>query len=181
MSMVSNVVTNAVTMFLVVVAVTVLPRLISRRPKTLKTTTKESGEKSIDVPKLLYWLIYVGALLFCILGIWVYLFSDEPIAGMGFIILCLIFIIPIAIFHFADTSVDWSDEFISGAKSGVSLKKNRIFWDDVVSAKFHPNQTIQIKDKSSKSVFWSVYYVGWYEIIVDLRRIRPDIDTSDFE
>ena len=46
MSMVSNVVTNAVTMFLVVVAVTVLPRLISRRPKTLKTTTKESGEKS---------------------------------------------------------------------------------------------------------------------------------------
>jgi len=78
-------------------------------------------------------------------------------------------------------SVEWSTKYIEGAKSGSSFKKNRIYWDDIVSVKRHPNQSFSIKDKGGKSVYWSMLYAGWEELIDDLRRFRPDIDTSDFD
>ena len=175
------IISNAITMAIVAADVTTIPILISRSTKSTKLKTKENGEKSIDAGKFIYFLVYGFSALFIVLGLWVGLFADSPIAGIIFIALGLIIVIPMAVFQFADTSVDWSNVYLIGAKSGMSIKKNHILWENVVSAKLHPNQTIQIKDKSGKSVFWSVYYLGWHEIIEDLRRIRPDIDTSDFE
>ena len=125
--------------------------------------------------------MYGGGAAFTIVGLLVYLFSDEPIAGIVFGVLGLVLIIPAILLTFVDTTVNWSSEYICGAKSGVSIKKNRILWDDVEFVKYHPNHTIQIKDKSGSSVLLSVYYNGWKEIIGDLRAIRPDIDTSDFD
>lgn len=174
-------VTGASTMAIVVAAVTVLPKLIGRITKSAKAKINENGEKSIDVTNLLYWMLYGGASLSPIVGIGVYLFTDEPLAGIGFIILGLVFILPTAILQFADTSVDWTNEYISGARTGASLKKNRILWSDVESATFHPNLSIEITDRFGKSVFLSVFQSGWYEFIEDLRHIRPDIEADDFE
>lgn len=177
MALITSVVTSAI----IGVAVTTIPALFSRKSRLVKAKAKNNGEKFIKYSSFVFWVIYGGGALFSILGVLVYFLSEEPVAGIIFIILGLVFLLPMAVMQFFDTSVNWSSEYICGARSGVSLRKNCILWDDVDFAKFHPYQTIQLKDKSGKSVFWSVYHNGWYEIIEDLRRIRPDIDTSDFD
>lgn len=126
-------------------------------------------------------MIYGGGALFTILGVLVYFFSSEPIGGIIFIVLGLIFLLPMMAIQIVNTSVNWTSEYVHGAKSGVSLRKNKILWTDVIEAKLLPNQTIQVKDKFCRKVVWSVYHKGWFEIIDDLRHIKPDIDTSDFD
>lgn len=177
MAFISGVFTSA----MVVAAVSVIPAIFSRKSKLAKAKSKENGEKYIELSKFVFWLIYGVGISFTILGVFVYVFSEEPIAGVGFISMGFVFLLPTAFLHFVDTSVSWTSEFISGAKSGVSIKKNSVFWNDIVMAKYHANHTIQLKDKLGKSVFWTVYHNGWHEIIDDLRLIRPDIDTSDFD
>ncbi len=177
MALISSALTSAIVAF----AVTAVPILFSRKSKRVKVKASNSGEKTIDYASFVFWVIYGGGALFSIIGVLVYWLSDEPIAGIVFLVLGLILLIPALLLQFVDTSVNWSSESISGAKSGVSLKKNRILWKDIISVKSHPNQTIELKDSAGKSVVWSVYYNGWYEIISDLRRLRPDIDTSNFE
>jgi len=172
---------SALTMGAVVLAVNLLPKVVGRKAKSTQARIKDNGDKSIDVNKFIYWGIYTVAGLFIFLGVWVYFSTDEPIAGLGFIFMGLVFILPMALLQFADTSVDWSPEYIWGAKSGFNIKKNKVYWDDIVSVIFHPNYSIQVKDKSEKSVYWSVYYSGWYEIVEDLRALRPDLDFSDFD
>jgi len=174
-------ITSGITFAIIGFAVSAVPALFSRKSKLVKAKTKANGEKYIDYSSFVFWVIYGSAALFSLIGLLVYLFSNEPVAGIIFIALGLIFLLPMGIIQFVDTSINWTSDYICGARSGVSLKKHLILWDDVVLAKLHPNQTIQLKDKFGKSVHWSVYHNGWYEIIEDLRLIRPDIDTSDFE
>lgn len=174
-------ITSAFTSAIIIAAVTAVPALFKRKSKLVKAKTKENGEKYIEYSSFIFWMVYCSGASFTILGVLVYLFSDEPVAGIIFIVLGLIFVLPTAFLQFVDTSVNWTDKYICGAKSGVSIKKNRILWNNVEMINYHPNHTIQIKDKSGESVFWSIYHNGWYEIIDDLRRIRPDIDTSDFD
>lgn len=174
-------ITSTFTSAIVIAAVSVVPALFSRKSKSVKAKTKENGEKCIDLSSFFFWIIYGGGAAFTIIGLLVYLFSDEPIAGISFGVLGLVFIMTAFLFTFVDTTVNWSSKYICGAKSGVSLKKNRILWDEVEFVKYHPNQTIQIKGTAGNSVVWSVYYNGWNEIIEDLRAIRPDIETSDFD
>ena len=174
-------ITSAFTSAIVMAAVTAIPVLFSRKSKTLKAKTKENEEKYIELSSFVFWIIYGGCVVFTIAGLLIYLFSDEPIAGIMFGVLGLVLIMPAILLTFVDTTVNWSSKYICGAKSGVSIKKNQILWDEVEFIKNHPNHTIQIKDKSGKSVFFSVYYNGWNEVISDLRAIRPDIDTSDFD
>ncbi len=174
-------ITSALTSAIVVAAVSVIPALFSRKSKSVKAKIKENGEKYIELSSFVFWIIYGGGAAFTIVGLLVYLFSDEPIAGIIFGVLGLVLIVPSILLTFVDTTVNWSSEYICGAKSGVSIKKNKILWDDVVLAKYHPNHTIQIKDNLGKNVVLSVYYNGWNEVIGDLRAIRPDIDTSDFD
>lgn len=173
--------TSALTTIIVVTVVTAIPAFLMRKPKPVKVKVNESGEKCIDLSPDFFWLTYPTASLFLILGVYVFLFTDEPWAGIGFLAMGLIFILSTAALHALDTSVNWTSEYINGARSGGSVKKNKLFWDDVVSAKSLTNETFQLQDKLGKSVHWSVYQTGWYEIIEDLRRIRPDIDTSDFD
>ena len=173
-------ITSAFTSAIVIAAVSVIPALFSRKSKSVKAKTKENGEKYIELSSFVFWVIYGGGAVFTIVGLLVYLFSDEPEAGIISGVLGLVLIMPAILLTFVDTTVNWSSKYICGAKSGVSIKKNRILWEDVEFVKYHPNNTIQIKDKTGNSVFWSVYYNGWSEVISDLRAIRPDIDTSDF-
>ncbi|GGX65684.1 hypothetical protein GCM10011309_14930 [Litorimonas cladophorae] len=177
MALISSVFTSAI----IIATVSAFPAFFGRKSKLAKVKFQESGEKYIELSKFLFWLIYGVGASFTILGVFVYLFSEEPIAGVGFTIMGLVFLVLTAFLQFIDTSVSWTSEIISGAKSGVSIKKNSIFWNDIVMAKYHANHTIQLKDKLGKSVFWTVYHNGWHEIIDDLRLIRPDIDTSDFD
>lgn len=172
---------SAFTSAIVIAAVSVIPGLFSRKSKSIKAKIKGNGEKYIELSSFVFWVIYGGGAAFTIVGLLVYLFSDEPIAGIIFGVLGLVLIVPAILLTFVDTTVNWSPEYICGAKSGVSIKKNRILWDDVELAKYHPNHTIQIKDKSGNSVVFSVYHNGWNEVIGDLRAIRPDIDTSNFD
>lgn len=174
-------ITSAFTSAIVIAAVSAVPALFSRKSKSVKAKTKENGEKYIEYSSFIFWIIYGGGALFTVLGVLIYLFSNEPIAGIIFGVLGLVLIIPAILLTFVDTTVNWSPEYICGAKSGVSIKKNRILLSDVEFVKYHPNHTIQIKGKSGNNVFWSVYHNGWNEIIGDLRAIRPDIDTSDFD
>ena len=177
MSLIASTFTSAI----IILAVTVVPLIFSRRSKLAKAKMKDNGEKYIDYSNFIFWVIYGGGSIFFVLGVLVYLFSDEPIAGIIFIIMGLIFLLPMVFVQVADTTINWTSDYICGPKSSMRLKKNRIFWDDITSLVAHPNQTIQLKDKFGKSVYWSVYFNGWYEVIQDLRRIRPDIDTSDFD
>lgn len=172
---------NAFTSTIIIAAVTAIPALFRGKSKKIAAKRKENGEKYIEYSSFVFWVIYGGGASFSIIGVLVYLFSDEPRAGIIFIVLGLIFLLPMALLQFFDTSVNWTKDYICGAKSGIRLKKNCVFWKDVESIKYQPNHTIQVKDKSGKSVFWSVYHNGWHEIIDDLRHIRPDIDLSDFE
>lgn len=174
-------ITSAFTSAIVVAAVSAVPALFRRKSKSVKAKTKENGEKYIELSSFVFWIIYGCGAFFTVLSVLIYLFTNEPFAGIVFGVFGLILIIPAILLTFADTTVNWSSEYIHGAKSGVSIKKNRILWDDVVFVKYHPNHTIQIKDKLGNSVFWSVYYNGWKEIIGDLKAIRPDVDTSDFD
>ena len=174
-------ITSAFTSAIVIASVTAIPALYRRKSKLVKASTNENGEKYIEYSNFVFWIIYGGGASLTILGVLIYLLSNEPVAGIISILMGLIFLLPTVVLQFVDTSVNWSSVYICSARSGVSLKKNRILWDDVVLAKYHPNHTIQIKDKSGKSVYWSVYHNGWHEIINDLRRIRPDIDTSNFD
>ena len=174
-------ITSALTSAIVAFAVTSVPILFSRKSKRVKVKASDNGEKTIDYASFVFWVIYGAGAILSTIGVLVYWLSDEPIAGIIFVALGLILLLPALLLQFVDTSVNWSSEYISGAKSGFSLKKNRILWEDIVSVVFHPNQTIELKDSAGKSVVWSVYYDGWYEIISDLRRLRSDIDTSDFE
>jgi len=174
-------ITSALTSAIVAFAVTSMPILFSRKSKRVKVKASNNGEKTIDYASFVFWVIYGGGALFSLIGVLDYWLSDDPIAGIIFWVMGLILLLPALLLQFIDTSVNWSSEYISGAKSGVSLKKNRILWEDIISVKSHPNQTIELKDAAGKSVVWSVYYNGWHEIISDLRRLRPDIDTTDFE
>ena len=172
---------SAITFAIIVLAISMTPVLISRKTKLVEARRNEKGEKTIDYSHSIFWFIYVGGALFSIIGALVYLFSEDAIGGSILFVMGLIFILPMAIIQFADTSINWSHEYIRGAKSGVRLKKNLILWDDVEWVKFHSNNTIQVKDTFGKSVYWTVYHNDWKAIIKDLRRIRPDIDLSDFE
>lgn len=174
-------ITSALTSAIVAFAVTSVPILFSRKSKRVKVKASYNGEKTIDYASFVFWVIYGGGAIFSTIGVLVYWLSDEPIAGIIFLVLGLILLLPTLLLQFVDTSINWSSEYISGAKSGVSLKKNRILWEDIVSVESHPNQTIELKDSAGKSVVWSVYYNGWHEIITDLQRLRPDIDTSSLE
>lgn len=174
-------ITSAFTSAIVIVSVTAIPALFRRKSKLVKASTKENGEKYIELSNFVFWIIYGCGASFTVLGVLAYLLSSEPIAGIMFILMGLILLLPTVVLQFVDTAVNWSSVYICGARSGMSYKKNRILWDDVVLIKYHPNHTIQIKDKSGKSIYWSVYHNGWHEIINDLRRIRPDIDTSNFD
>jgi len=174
-------ISSAFTMAIIATAVTILPKLLGRKTKSAKSKISKNGVKSIDLANFVLWGLYGVSSLFLFVGIGVYLFTDEPWAGIAFIMMGLVFLFLTAIIHFADTSVEWTTEYISGAKSGTSFKKNRLLWDDVISANFLPNQTIKISDTSGKNIFLSVYQNGWHEIIEDLRHIRPDISTCDFK
>ena len=174
-------ITSAFTSAIVAFAVTAVPILFSRKSKRFKVKASDNGEKTIDYASFLFWVTYGSGALFSITGILVYWLSDEPIAGIIILAMGLILLFPTLLLQFVDTTVNWSPEYIQGAKSGVSLKKNRILWKDIISIKAHPNQTIELKNKAGESVFWSVYYNGWHEIVPDLRPLRPNIDTSDFD
>lgn len=168
------------TMAIVAVSVTVIFKVMENGTKPAKVKINENGEKTSDIHPFIYWFTYGASSFFALVGLGVLLFTDEPFAGLGGIAMGFIFFLPIAILHRGDTSVEWTDEYITGAKRAGSFKKHRILWSDVVSATFHKDKTIQIKDKFGKSVFSSVFEKGWYEIIEDLRRLRPDINTDDF-
>lgn len=174
-------ITNAITSTIVAAAITVIPALFRRKSSSIKAKTSENGEKFIDYSKFVFWFLYGSGATFTILGILVYLLSDNLFAGMVFIIIGIAILLPSVLPIFANTTITWSTQYICGPKSGWHLKKHSILWQDVELAKYHPNHTVQIKDKSGRSVFWSVYYNGWHEIISDLRLLRPDIDTSDFD
>ena len=173
--------TSALTFFIIGLAVTALPTLFMRKSKMVAAKTKDNGEKYIDYSNFVFWFIYGCGVSFIVIGALVFLFSDEPGAGIGFVALGLIFLIPTLILQLCDTTINWSPEYICGAKSGTRLKKNTILWPDVILVKLHPNKTIQLQDKSGKNIYWSIYHNGWYRIIEDLRLLRPDIDTSDFD
>lgn len=176
-----SLITSALTSAIIAFAVSTAPILIGRRTKLAKAKRKENGEKTIDYASSVFGMIYgVGALL-TILGVLVYFFSGDPIAGIIFIVMGLIFLLPMMVIQIVDTSVNWTSEYVHGAKSGTGLRKNRVLWTDAIEANLLPNQTIQIKDKYGRKVVWSVYHKGWHEIIDDLRHIRPDFDTSDFD
>ena len=174
-------ITSAFTSVIIIAAVSVIPALFRRKSKTIKARTKENGEKYIDYASFVFWFIYGVGALFSILGILVYLFSDEPLAGIAFVVMGLIFFIPVLFLQFTDTTVNWTSDYICGAMSAYRFKKNRILWENIVTAQYHANHTLQLKDASGKSVFWSVYHNGWHAVIDDLRRIRPDIDATDFD
>ncbi|WP_026941712.1 hypothetical protein [Hellea balneolensis] len=177
MATVSAIFTSAI----VAAAVSVIPAFLSRKTANIKAKSLESGEKYIELSKYLFWFVYTASTLFIVLGALVCLFTDEPITGVGFIFMGFVFFLPMAILQSIDTSINWTSEYINGAKSGSSLKKNKILWKDISLAKLHPNYTLQLKDKSGKSVVWSIYHSGWREIIDDLRLIRPDIEIGDFD
>lgn len=176
-----SLITSALTSAIIAFAVSTVPILIGRRTKLAKAKRKENGDKTIDYASSVFGMIYGGGALFTILGVLVYFFSNEPIAGIMFIVMGLIFLLPIMVIQIVDTSLNWTSDYIEGARSGVSLRKNKLSWDDIIQVKHLPNQTIQVKDKSDRKVVWSVYHKGWHEIIDDLQHIRPDIDTSDFD
>jgi len=174
-------VTDWLTMAIVMGVVTYLPLLVLRKTRHVKAKAKACGEKYIDISQFFFWFVYLGGSGFSIVGVSVFLFTDEAGAGLGFIAMGLLFILSAAIIFVLDTSVSWTLDYIYGARSGSTVKKHKIYWDDIISFKVLPNQTFQLQDKSGKSVHWSVYQAGWYEIIEDLRRLRPDIDTSDLD
>ncbi len=174
-------ITSGLTTAIIVGVVSTVPLLIKRNSRTGKTQKNDKGEKSVDLFKPIFWIFYPICAAFMVLGLYVTISENELVAGIILLSIGAILLIPFIILHLSKTSVDWTSEFIVGAKSGVSIKRHKILWRDTVSAKYHANHTMEIKDKFGKKVFCSVYHKGWPEIIEDLRRIRPDIDTSDFD
>lgn len=172
--------TTAISTAIAIAAVAAFPALYRRQTKFARAKTTNDGNNYIDYSNFVFWMIYAISGIFIALGVGVYMFSDEPYAGIFFIVLGLTFLLPTLLLKRADTSVSWTSKYITGAKSGYSLKKNRILWSDIVSAKYHANHTIQIIDILGKSVFWSIYYQGWHEIISELQRRRPDIQIENF-
>lgn len=169
------------TSILIVSVVTIFPAFLMRRSKRVKAKSKACGEKFIDISPFFFLLIYGVGGAFAALGVWVLLNTDEPGAGVGFIGMGLVFVVSAGLLNLLDTSVTWTGEYIRGAKSGVSIKKNTILWKDVASVKCLPNKTFQLEDKFGKRIHWSPYQTGWFDIIADLRRFKPDVDTSDFD
>lgn len=174
-------ISSALTTSIIIIAVSGAPLLFKRWSKKAEAKRKENGEKYIDYSNVIIGFIYGIGALFVGVGVFVYFFSDEPWAGIGFIAMGLILLIPALICQALDTTINWSPDYICGAKSSMCLKKNTLLWADIVFVKLHPTQMIQLQDKSGKSIYWSVYHSGWYRVIEELRRIRPDIDTSDFD
>jgi len=165
---------------LVAAVVVVIPIFLMRKTKHLRSKAKACGEKYIDISPVFFWSGYLLGSLLSIVGIYGYLFTDEAWASIGLLGMGFIFTLASVALQGFDTSVNWTSEYICGAKSGLRFKKNTIFWDDIILFKTLPNNTFQLQDKLGNSVHWSVYQTGWYEIIEHLRRIRPDIDTSDY-
>ena len=168
-------------MYLVGLAIIALPLLIRHRSKSIQARVEKNGEKSIDLANVYFWLMYVTSALFIIIGISAFLFSNEPIASIGFTGIGCVFFAATAIIQFANTTVHWSHQYISGPRSGFSFKRNIIDWDNIIMAKYNKNNTIELVSISGLKVCWSVYHAGWLEVIIDMQRIKPDADTSDFE
>ena len=116
-------ITSAFTSAIVIAAVTAIPALFRRKSKLVKANTKKNGEKYIEYSNFVFWVIYGIGAAFTILGVLIYFLLSEPITGIIFILMGLVFLLPTVVLQFVDTSVNWSSEYICGAKSGMSIKK----------------------------------------------------------
>lgn len=153
MAMISGTITSTVVMF----TVAIIPTFVMCKTKIIRANIKENGKKYIDYSDLFFWIIYGVGAFFSVLGLLAYSFSDEPIAGVASLVIGLIFVLFGIVIHAIDTTVTWTSEYISGAKSGSNFKKNTLHWDEIVFVKTLPNKTFQLEDKRGKSVYWSVY------------------------
>lgn len=174
--------TGILTTGLIIALISIVPRILSKLSSHKPPRVNARGEKYFDIASFWFWFVYVGAGLFCIVGIGVVLRTNEPWAGVGFIALGVILGLPMLHLDRKDTSIEWTDEYVRGFKSEWSSEKHELLIADIVSAeRLIEKKGFKLTNSVSQSIYWSWPFSGWESLIEDLKAQRPDMNFSGFE
>lgn len=176
-----NIIADIFAAFIVSFSVAAFPALFSLKSRSAKAKSTKNDELYIDYSQFIFGFIYLVGIALMALGLLIYFYDDAAGLSITLILFGLAFCFFTAFLQLADTTVRWTEEYLCGPKSGYSIKKEKLLWKDISGIKHNANHTLHVHDKAGKKVVWSVYYSGWHQIIEELRRQRPNVDTSNFD
>lgn len=132
--------------------------------------------KSINIPKWVYKVTLLFGVGFGLIGLAVIWLTDEPYAGLFFIILGLLF--PIVLYlidRYCFSEIRWNHLVIEGPTGFFGLKEAKYEWSHARTLQRHENRNLYITFNDNNKIFILIWSKGWTDLVNDIRRYAPHV------